>query len=71
MTRTQSLEIASHQLRFQSLFNEGRGLAFPCDHQGNVDLDTLGPQAKKNYFFARAMVGKEYATPSVLTGDSH
>ena len=22
---------ASFELRFQSLFNEGRGLAFPCD----------------------------------------
>ena len=27
-----------YQLRFQSLFDEGRGYAFPCDARGQVDL---------------------------------
>ncbi len=27
---------ARYELRFQSLFNSGRGLVFPCDPQGQV-----------------------------------
>jgi len=35
------------ELRFQSLFNAGRGLAFPCDAEGHVDLDGLSDMARK------------------------
>ena len=58
---------ASHfELRFQSLFNSGRGYAFPCDAQGHVDLDQLSDRARNNYFYARAMMGRETAVPEVL-----
>lgn len=53
------------ELRFRSLFNAGRGLAFPCDAQGHVDLDSLSESARENYLFARAVVGRDYATPQV------
>jgi len=53
------------QLRFQSLFDSGRGFAFPCDGQGRVDLDHLSERARNNYFYARAMVGRELAIPAV------
>ena len=53
------------QLCFRSLFNSGRGFAFPCDPRGLVDLDTLSDRARANYLFARAMVGKELAVPAV------
>ncbi len=53
------------ELRFQSLFNAGRGLAFPCDAEGHVDLDGLSDMARENYLFARAVVGRDYATPQV------
>ncbi len=55
----------SYELRFQSLFNEGRALAFPCDAQGHVDMDALSERARGNYLYARAVVGREYATPAV------
>jgi hypothetical protein len=54
------------EIRFESLFNEGRGLAFPCDEKGRVDIDALSERARSNYFFARAMMGKEYATPRIV-----
>ena len=54
------------EVRFQSLFNEGRALSFPCDPDGHVNMDALTPQAKGNYLFARAMVGREFAAPAVL-----
>lgn len=54
---------ASFELRFQSLFDEGRGLAFPCDAAGHVDLDALPDRARNNYFYARALMGREFAVP--------
>lgn len=53
------------QLRFRSLFNSGRGYAFPCDQQGKVELDHLSDQARNNYLYARAMVGRELEVPAV------
>jgi hypothetical protein len=54
-----------YELRFQSLFDQGRGYAFPCDADGHVDLDQLSEQARNNYLFARAVVGRELAAPAV------
>jgi hypothetical protein len=53
------------QLCFRSLFDSGRGYAFPCDRQGQVDLDRLSERGRINYLFARAMVGRELAVPAV------
>ena len=60
--------LAHWELRFESLFQQGRGLAFPCDERGQVELDTLSERARRNYFYARAVVGREYATPAVVRG---
>ncbi|MGM9488301.1 hypothetical protein [Ideonella sp. YS5] len=56
---------AQFHIRFRSLFNEGRALAFPCNAQGQVDIDGLSERGRHNYLFARAMVGREFATPNV------
>jgi hypothetical protein len=61
----------SFQLRFRSLFESGRGYAFPCDDTGRVDLDNLSEQARNNYFYARAMVGRELAMPAVEPAELH
>jgi hypothetical protein len=61
---------ASHfELRFRSLFQSGRALSFPCDAQGAVELDDLSDRARENYFFARTVVGREYACPVVCAAD--
>jgi hypothetical protein len=57
----------AYEVRFKSLFQDGRALVFPCDRQGHVDIDALGPRAQHSYLFARAMVGREYATPEVVS----
>ena len=56
---------AAYQLRFPSLFHHGRGYAFPCDARGQVDLDALSERARTNYFYARSVVGRDFAPPSV------
>ena len=54
-----------YELRFQPLFDSGRGYAFPCDAKGRVDLNQLSDRARNNYLFARAVVGRELAAPAV------
>jgi hypothetical protein len=59
--------MSQFELRFQSLFDSGRGYAFPCDPTGRVDLDGLSDRARNNYLYARAMVGRELSVPAVQT----
>jgi len=60
-----------YELRFQSLFDKGRGLAFPCDAKGHVDLDAMSERARLNYLYARTVIGREFATPAVRHQDLH
>ena len=54
----------SHEITYQSLFR-GPSLRFPCDERGEVPLDALSERARDNYFYARAVVGVEFAYPSI------
>ena len=66
MNATTASHVRGHyELRFQSLFNAGRALAFPCDAAGRVDLDTLSERVRTNYFYARTAIGREFAFPAV------
>jgi hypothetical protein len=53
-------------LRFPSLFDGGRGFAFPCDAHGQVSLDALSPRARQNYLLARSAVGRDFGVPAVV-----
>lgn len=53
------------QLSFRSLFNSGRGYAFPCDERGQVDMAYMSERARNNYLFARAMVGRDLSPPAI------
>jgi hypothetical protein len=53
------------ELRFASLFDKGRALAFPCDSTGRVNLDQLSDRARNNYFLARSSIGREFACPAI------
>jgi hypothetical protein len=54
----------NYEIRFNSLFR-GHGLCFPCDEKGQVELDALSDRARENYLYARAVVGVEFAYPTV------
>ena len=54
-----------YELRFRSLFHEGRAYAFPCDADGRVDIDSLSDRARNNYFYARTVIGREVDVPAV------
>jgi hypothetical protein len=56
---------ADFEIRFDDLFHCGKWLTFPCDAHGHVDIDALSERSRNSYLYARAMVGREYSTPSV------
>ena len=58
-------DATEHELRFVSLYRPGRGVSVPCDAAGRVNLDALSERLKNAYLGARAMVGREYAYPTV------
>ena len=66
-----STSAAAFQIRFRSLFGNGRALTFPCDANGQVNLDGLSERARHNYLYARAVVGRVYFRPEVLPRELH
>lgn len=53
------------EIRFCSLFDPGRSLAFPCDSAGHVELGDFSERARINYLYACAMVGREFDLPRI------
>ena len=69
--QTLAAQAAQYELRFQSLFDEGRAFAFPCDEAGHVDIDSLSNRARLNYFYARTVIGREVTLPAVMPATLH
>jgi len=65
-TKVKRINGARFELRYRSLSPLHCGYAFPCDRQGNVDLDQLSERARDNYLYARAVVGFDLHRPQVL-----
>ena len=53
------------ELRFNCLFT-GRGLSFPCDASGAVDLAALSQRARENFNRAVSGVGRDFSVPKVV-----
>jgi hypothetical protein len=64
--RTLAFASGLYEIRYQSLFDPGRCLAFPCDAAGRVDPQTLSPRALRNFRVATALVGRDFSTPMVV-----
>jgi hypothetical protein len=62
---------ASFELRFESLWDAGRALVFPCDAAGQVDMDTLSARARDKYLCARALMGREFGYPKTCAALAH
>jgi len=56
-------ESANFELRFQSLRNAGHAISFPCDASGEVNMDKLSEVERVRYFYARAVIGREFSFP--------
>jgi hypothetical protein len=55
----------THLLHFEPLTAGDAGLDVPCDPQGRVGLDMLGSKLRNDYFFARTLIGRLFAAPTV------
>ena len=62
---------SAFELRYTSLHHEGRALVFPCNASGQVELDAMSERARNMYFYARSVVGREFAFPQVLPSEMH
>ena len=49
------------ELRFLPRPGAGRSLAFPCDAAGHVEMDALDEHVRIDYFFARALRGRNFS----------
>ena len=54
-----------YELCFQSLLAGDPDVSFPCDAQGRVDIDALSEQARCDYLYARAVMGRLFDRPCV------
>ncbi|HSB24189.1 MAG TPA: hypothetical protein VLE94_13910 [Burkholderiaceae bacterium] len=52
-------------LHFRSLFDDGRGFAFPCNERGEVDVAALSPRARANYRAVQHAIGRDFGMPAV------
>lgn len=71
MHRTESPSAAGYELRFASLFDAGRGYAFPCDADGGVDLGALSERARASLQHAHRAVGRDLTPPVVVPATRH
>lgn len=55
----------THELHFASLYALGREIVIPCDATGLVDMGSLPGRMRDTYLGARAMIGRDYAYPTV------
>lgn len=55
----------THLLHFEPLTAGDAGLDIPCDPNGRVGLDALGDKLRNDYFFARTLIGRLFAAPTV------
>ena len=62
---------AAFELRYRSLLDQDRVFAFPCDAGGHVDSDALDDGTRLNYFYARTVIGREFARPTVAPVTLH
>ncbi|MDR7334119.1 hypothetical protein [Roseateles asaccharophilus] len=56
---------STHLLHFEPLTAGDASLDIPCDREGRVGLDALGDKLRNDYFFARTLIGRLFAAPTV------
>ncbi len=66
MTPPNSSPQAGYELCFRPLSHNSQGYSFPCDANGQVNLDNMSEPSRNAYFFARVVIGHQLAAPEVV-----
>ena len=53
------------ELRFDPLAAGQGPLSFPCNAQGQVDLDELCDRSRCDYLFAHTLIGRHFTMPVI------
>jgi hypothetical protein len=53
------------ELRFDPLIDGQAPLTFPCDGDGQVDLDELCDRSRRDYLFAHTLIGHHFTNPVI------
>ena len=64
-TYPRQLADLAFELRFDSLVADIPSLSFPCDAQGQVDLDELCDRSRCDYMFAHTLIGRDFTLPVI------
>lgn len=51
------------QLRFNALYEQGKGYTFPCDKDGKVDISSMSASEIESYALVHVLTGLEYSYP--------
>ena len=57
--------VAAYSLVYLSI-HSGVCFAFPCDKAGTVEMNGLSHRARDDYLLARALVGRDFHSPTVV-----
>lgn len=66
MSSPNSSPHAGYELCFRPLSHTSQGYSFPCDANGQVNLDAMSEPTRNAYFFARVVIGHQLAAPEVI-----
>jgi hypothetical protein len=55
----------THLVHFEPLSAQSAEFDISCDPRRRVGLDALGDRLRNDYFFARALIGRLFARPTV------
>ena len=66
MARSAASSAAPYRIRFEPLSARAHALEFGCDAEGRVEIDALDDRDRNDYFFARALVGRDFARPAFV-----
>jgi len=54
-----------YELCFNALSDQRCTFRFPCDEAGHVDLDALSERSRREYLYARALIGSVLSRPAI------
>ena len=56
-------------LIFSSVYDPGHRFAFPCNKEGEVNLNEITESMKLSYYYCKTLVGREFTHPEIVENE--